>query len=68
MSLDYESAKLIASCTEGKLTADDVMNLATYGTTNAADMNPFQTELDFTGCPCGVLKCPDEYAHTTSGF
>lgn len=35
MSLDYESAKLIASCTEGKLTADDVMNLATYGTTNA---------------------------------
>jgi|TARA_B110000240_G_scaffold80729_1_gene92050 hypothetical protein len=40
MSLDYENAKLIAKQTDGKLTADDVINLMTYGTTNAQDMAP----------------------------
>lgn len=40
MSLDYENAKLIAKQTDGKLTADDVINLMTYGTTNARDMAP----------------------------
>ena len=55
MQLDYKSAELIASCTEGKLSADDVINLATYGTTNAQDMNPFH-------------KCPDAYSHMTQGY
>ena len=68
MPLDYNSAKLIAECTEGKLSADDVMNLATYGTTNAQDMNPFQGELDLNTCVCGEKDCPEEYAHTTSGY
>ena len=71
MSLDYESAKLIASCTEGKLTADDVINLATYGTTNAQDMNPFQGELDLENtCMCGeeIDKCPEAYSHMTQGY
>ena len=40
MSLDYENATLIAKQTDGKLTADDVINLMTYGTTNAQDMAP----------------------------
>jgi len=70
MQLDYESAKLIASCTDGKLSADDVYNLATYGTTNSQDMNPFQGELDLDEniCVCGEEACEDEYAHTTSGY
>ena len=70
MSLDYESAKLIAQCTEGKLSADDVYNLATYGTTNAQDMNPNQGELDLNEntCVCGEVDCKDAYAHTTSGY
>lgn len=44
MSLDYENAKLIAKQTDGKLTADDVINLMTYGTTNAQDMAPDMSE------------------------
>ncbi len=67
MQLNYESAKLIAQCTEGKLSADDVINLATYGTTNAQDMNPFQGDMFEDTCMCGVKDCPDAYAHMTSG-
>ena len=68
MSLNYESAKLIAQCTEGKLSADDVYNLATYGTTNAQDMNPNQGDMFEDECMCGVKDCPDAYAHMTSGY
>jgi len=67
MSLDYENAKLIAQQTGGKLSADDVINLATYGTTNAQDMNPNQGDMFEDICMCGVKDCPDAYAHTTSG-
>ena len=66
--MNIEQAKLIAQQTDGKLSADDVMNLATYGTTNAQDMNPFQGELDLDTCVCGTKDCPEEYAHTTSGY
>ena len=38
--MDYENAKLIAEQTDGKLTAEDVINLMTYGMTNAQDMAP----------------------------
>ena len=68
MQLSYESAMLIAKCTGGKLSADEIINLATYGTTNANDMNPFQGELDLDTCVCGTQDCPEEYAHTTSGY
>ena len=44
------------------------INLATYGTTNANDMNPFQGELELDTCVCGTKDCPEEYAHTTSGY
>ena len=67
MQLNYESAKLIAECTGGKLSADDVINLATYGTTNAQDMNPNQGDMFEDICKCGVKDCPDAYAHVTSG-
>ena len=67
MQLNYESAKLIAECTGGKLSADDVINLATYGTTNAQDMNPNQGDVFEDICMCGVKDCPDAYAHVTSG-
>ena len=44
------------------------MNLATYGTTNAQDMNPFQGDMfDDDTCMCGIKDCPDAYAHMTSG-
>jgi len=65
MTFTFEQAKLIASCTEGKLSADDVMNLATYGTTNAMDMAPEDNE----NCMCGeqLELCPDAYEHMTHG-
>lgn len=68
--MNIEQAKLIAQQTDGKLSADDVMNLATYGTTNAQDMNPFQGDMfeDTDTCICGEKNCPDAYAHTTSGY
>ena len=66
--MNIEHAKLIAQQTDGKLSADDVMNLATYGTTNAQDMNPFQGDMfDDDTCMCGIKDCPDAYAHITSG-
>ena len=67
--LSYESAILIAHQTGGKLTADDVMNLCEYGTTNAQDMNPESSMLwnKPATCVCGMVDCPDEYSHTTSG-
>jgi hypothetical protein len=64
MTFTFEQAKLIASNTGGKLSADDVMNLATYGTTNAMDMAPEEVG---EGCLCGVKNCPDEYDHVTHG-
>ena len=66
--MNIEHAKLIAQQTDGKLSADDVINLATYGTTNAQDMNPFQGDLFEDTCICGEKNCPDAYAHTTSGY
>ena len=66
--MNIEQAKLIAQQTDGKLSADDIMNLATYGTTNAQDMNPFQGDMfDDDTCMCGIKDCPDAYAHMTSG-
>ena len=66
--MNIEQAKLIAQQTDGKLSVDDVMNLATYGTTNAQDMNPFQGDMfDDDTCMCGIKDCPDAYAHMTSG-
>ena len=53
--MNIEQAKLIAQQTDGKLSADDVMNLATYGTTNAQDMNPFQGDMFEDTCMCGVI-------------
>ena len=38
--ITYADAKLIAENKNGKLTADDVINLMKYGTTNAQDMAP----------------------------
>ena len=38
--ITYADAKLIAENTDGKLTADDVMNLVEYGTMNSQDMSP----------------------------
>ena len=68
MQLSYESAMLIAKCTGGKLSADEIINLATYGTTNAQDMNPFQGELELDMCMCGKKDCPEAYEHMTSGY
>ena len=65
--MNIEHAKLIAKQTDSKLSADDVMNLATYGTTKAQDMNPFQGDMFEDACMCGVKDCPDAYAHMTSG-
>ena len=66
--MNIEQAKLIAQQTDGKLSADDVMNLATYGTTNAQDMNPFQGDMfDDDTSMCGIKDCTDAYAHMTSG-
>ena len=39
--ITYADAKLIAENTDGKLTADDVMNLVEYGTMNSQDMIVF---------------------------
>ena len=64
--INYENAKLIAECTGGKLSADDVINLATYGAVSPMEFAPEEFE---TGnlCMCGEMNCPDAYAHITSG-
>ena len=50
----------------GKYTAEDVINLATYGTTNPMDFAPEPIE-EGNMCMCGEMNCPDAYAHMTSG-
>jgi hypothetical protein len=67
MSLNLESAKLLAQQTGGKLNAEDVLNLAQYGTTNPMDFAPVEEEVEGV-CICGIVNCPDAYAHTTSGY
>ena len=66
MSIDIESAKLLAQQTGGKLTAEDVVNLAEYGTTTPMDFAPVEEEVEGV-CICGIVDCPDAYAHITSG-
>ena len=58
--MDYENAKLIAEQTGGKLTADDVMNLVEYGTTNAQDMAPSSVQEE--------LNLEMTYSDMTSGY
>ena len=58
--MDYENAKLIAEQTGGKLTADDVMNLCEYGTTNAQDMAPSSVQEE--------LNLEMTYSDMTSGY
>ena len=58
--MDYENAKLIAEQTDGKLTADDVINLITYGTTNAQDMAPSSAQQE--------LNLEMTYSDMTSGY
>jgi len=79
--MNKDTATLIANQTGGKLTADDVINLAEYGTTDANDMRPQSAHellleegiaqidkvLGTHTCVCGVANCPDVYSHTTSG-
>ncbi len=43
--ITYADAKLIAENTDGKLTADDVMNLVKYGTMNSQDMAPDEPKM-----------------------
>ena len=66
--MNIEHAKLIAKQTMGKYTAEDVINLAMYGTTNPMDFAPEPIE-EGNMCMCGdpIDTCPDAYAHTTSG-
>jgi hypothetical protein len=64
--INYESAKLIAECTGGKLSADDVINLATYGAVSPMEFAPEVEEGN--QCMCGEMNCPDAYAHMTSGY
>ena len=63
--INYENAKLIAECTGGKLSADDVINLATYGAVSPMEFAPEVEEGN--QCMCGEMNCPDAYAHITSG-
>ena len=47
--ITYADAKLIAENTDGKLTADDVMNLCEYGTMNSQDMAPDPLDQPYKG-------------------
>jgi hypothetical protein len=67
MSIDIESAKLLAQQTGGKYSAEDVLNLAEYGTTTPMDFAPVEEEVEGV-CICGIVNCPDAYVHTTSGY
>ena len=58
--MDYENAKLIAEQTDGKLTAEDVINLMTYGTTNSQDMAPSSAQQE--------LNLEMTYSDMTSGY
>ena len=58
--------QLIAACT-GRETksAEDVINLATYGAVSPMEFAPEVEEGN--QCMCGEMNCPDAYAHITSG-
>ena len=66
MQLNYETAKLIAECTDGKLSVEDVINLTLYGARSPMEFAPEEFE---TGnlCMCGTMNCPEAYEHMTSG-
>ena len=64
--MNIEHAKLIAKQTMGKYTAEDVINLAMYGTTNPMDFAP-EPIAEGNMCMCGEMNCPYAYAHMTSG-
>jgi hypothetical protein len=63
--ISMETATVIASCTDGKLSAEDVINLATYGAVSPMEFAPEVEEGN--QCMCGEMNCPDAYAHITSG-
>ncbi len=64
--IDIETAKIIAERTDGKLSAEDVINLATYGAVSPSEFAPDPDEGE--GCICGEVNCPDAYSHTPSGY
>jgi len=51
-----------------KQQVDDAINRLLYGTANAQDMAPEVSDVPNSNCLCGHFNCPDEYAHTTSGY
>ena len=65
--ISMETATIIAERTEGKLSAEDVINLATYGAVSPMELAPEVDDLVYPKCMCGEINCPDAYAHMTSG-
>lgn len=61
--------KILAEASDGKLSEQDVYNLETYGAIHPSEFAPDPADEPAPGyCVCGKKNCPDEYAHTTSGY
>ena len=51
------------------MSEQDIYNLKTYGALSPSEFAPDPAdELAPGHCVCGEKNCPDEYAHTTSGW
>lgn len=49
------------------LSKEDKYNLKMYGTTTPKDFAPAEEDVVEGVCMCGIVDCPDAYAHMTSG-
>ncbi len=50
-------------------TPQELENISIYGVKHPMEFAPDPADEPKPGyCICGVKNCPDEYAHTTSGF
>jgi len=60
--------EILSDTSDGKLTAEEVYNLETYGAKHPSEFDTGENELQPGECICGEFNCKEEYVHWTSGW